>query len=105
MKKNQINGALAGKIDKLALKIEKKARINYVASDPTRLKILLALKENEKMCTSDLAEILGLSASAVSHQKAILERFGLIASKRNGKKICCQIKDRRLAREIVKDIK
>jgi ArsR family transcriptional regulator len=105
MEKNNKAGEYKKMIKKLAEKIDNKAHISYVSSDPTRLKILMILSKNRKMCTSDLANILGVSVSAVSHQKTILESYGLIASQREGKKICCHLSDKELSREILKGIK
>jgi ArsR family transcriptional regulator, lead/cadmium/zinc/bismuth-responsive transcriptional repressor len=56
-----------------------------VLSDPTRLKILLALKELE-LCVCDLADALKLSPSAVSHQLRVLRATRLVKFRRAGKK-------------------
>ena len=52
--------------------------------DPTRLKILLALKE-EELCVCDLAVLLGVSRSAVSHQLRLLKATRLVKLRRAGK--------------------
>ena len=52
--------------------------------DPTRLKILLALKE-EELCGCDLAVLLGVSRSAVSHQLRLLKTMRLVKLRREGK--------------------
>ena len=52
--------------------------------DPTRLKILLALKE-EELCVCDLAVLLGVSRSAVSHQLRLLKATRLVKLRREGK--------------------
>ena len=52
--------------------------------DPTRLKILLALKE-EELCVCDLAVLLGVSRSAVSHQLRLLKTTRLVKLRREGK--------------------
>lgn len=52
--------------------------------DPTRLKILLALKE-EELCVCDLAILLGVSRSAVSHQLRLLKAMRLVKFRREGK--------------------
>ncbi|MFQ5601747.1 MAG: ArsR/SmtB family transcription factor [bacterium] len=53
-------------------------------SDPTRLKILLALKEAE-LCCCDLATLLGVSRSAISHQLRLLKTMRLVKFRREGK--------------------
>jgi len=53
-------------------------------SDPTRLKIILALKE-EELCVCDLAVLLGVTRSAVSHQLRQLKNLRLVKHRRAGK--------------------
>ncbi len=52
--------------------------------DPTRLKIILSLKE-EELCVCDLATLLGVSRSAVSHQLRLLKNLRLVKFRRQGK--------------------
>ena len=54
--------------------------------DSTRMKILFVLMESE-MCVCDIAELLGISQSAISHQLRILKQSKLISSRREGKNI------------------
>ncbi|MFQ5649551.1 MAG: ArsR/SmtB family transcription factor [bacterium] len=55
-----------------------------VLGDPTRLKIILALKEGE-LCVCDLATLLGVTRSAVSHQLRLLKNLRLVRLRRDGK--------------------
>ena len=55
-----------------------------VLGDPTRLKICLALARRE-LCVSDIAAMLGLSESAVSHQLRIMKTLRLTAYRKEGK--------------------
>ncbi|MCZ6821234.1 MAG: metalloregulator ArsR/SmtB family transcription factor [Calditrichaeota bacterium] len=55
-----------------------------VLGDPTRLKIILALKE-EELCVCDLATLLGVTRSAVSHQLRLLKNLRLVRFRRAGK--------------------
>ena len=57
--------------------------IYKVLGDPTRLKMAMALKGGE-MCVCDLAALLALSESAVSHQIRRLKDLGLVKSRREG---------------------
>ena len=57
--------------------------IYKVLGDPTRLKMAMALKKGE-MCVCDLAALLGLSESAVSHQIRRLKDLALVKSRREG---------------------
>jgi len=52
--------------------------------DPTRLKILNALAQQE-FCVGDLADVLGVSASAISHQLRGLRALRLVKFRRDGK--------------------
>jgi ArsR family transcriptional regulator, lead/cadmium/zinc/bismuth-responsive transcriptional repressor len=54
-------------------------------SDPTRTKILFALSHNE-LCVCDLAELLGLTMSAVSHQLRLLRNTRIVTYRKEGKK-------------------
>lgn len=55
-----------------------------VFGDTTRIKILYALME-EDLCVCDLAEIVGTSQSAVSHQLRTLKQAHLVKFRREGK--------------------
>ena len=52
--------------------------------DPTRLRLLAALQAGP-LCTCDLAAVLGVTESAVSHQLRGLRALRLVASEREGK--------------------
>ncbi len=54
--------------------------------DSTRIKILSALSE-EEMCVCDLAESLGMTQSAISHQLRILKQARLVSGRREGKQV------------------
>lgn len=61
-------------------------------SDPTRLKIISALFQ-EELCVCDLAELLAMSHSAVSHQLSVLRTNRLIKYRRSGKNIFYSLDD------------
>ena len=54
--------------------------------NPTRIHILFLLMEQDA-CVSDLANRLGLTQSAVSHQLSLLKANKLVRQRRNGKMI------------------
>lgn len=60
--------------------------------DPTRLKICLALARRE-LCVGDLASMLGLTDSAVSHQLRLLRTLRLVRQRRDGKLIYTRLDD------------
>ncbi len=62
------------------------AELYKVFGDSTRLKILCALLERE-ICVNDIAEIVGMSISAVSHHLRVLKAARLVRGRRDGKTI------------------
>ncbi len=63
-----------------------------VFGDPTRLKIMYALMSTE-MCVLDIAALLGMSQSAISHQLRILKQMDLVKNRREGKTIFYSLAD------------
>lgn len=61
-------------------------------SDPTRLRILLALSEQE-MNVSSITEKLGMEQSAVSHQLKSLRENRLVKSRKEGKSVVYSLDD------------
>ena len=59
-----------------------------VLSDPTRVKILLLLKHHDELCVSDIASILNISISAISHQLSLMERSNIVTNQKMGKMVC-----------------
>ena len=59
------------------------AQIFKALADETRLKILWAL-EKQEMCVCDLAAMLSLTESAVSHQLRLLRNLQLVSNRRDG---------------------
>ena len=72
--------------------LESLVRTYKALSDPTRLRILYALKEQE-MCVCDLAAYLGISESAVSHQMSKLKDLALVRNRREGQVLYYFIND------------
>lgn len=64
-------------------------------ADPTRLKILKALFESE-MCVGDLAALLDMSHSAISHQLSSLRNTRLIRAKKDGKVVYYSLNDKHI---------
>ena len=60
------------------------AEIFKVFGDSTRIKILYVLFEAE-MCVCDIAQLLNMNQSAISHQLRILKQNRLVKSRRDGK--------------------
>ena len=63
-----------------------------VFGDSTRIKILYALFEAE-MCVCDIAALLGMTQSAISHQLRVLKQSQLVKFRRDGKTIYYSLDD------------
>ena len=64
--------------------IETVTDIFKVLSDPTRAKIVFALSRAE-LCVCDIAALVGLSVSAVSHQLRLLRSLRLVTYRKEGR--------------------
>ena len=71
------------------------AELFKVFGDSTRIRILYVLFEAE-VCVCDLAKLLGMTQSAVSHQLRILKQAHLVKSRRDGKTIFYSLADEHL---------
>ena len=63
-----------------------------IFGDTTRVKILYALLESE-MCVCAIADLLGMTQSAISHQLRILKDADLVDRRREGKTIYYRLSD------------
>ena len=60
------------------------SEIFKVLSDPTRLNIVIALSK-EELCVCDIAALLSMTDSAISHQLRLLKNLRLVKYSRKGK--------------------
>lgn len=72
--------------------LDRLAELFKLFGDPTRVRILCALFESE-MCVCDIAELLGMGQSAISHQLRLLKAGGLVRSRREGKSVIYALDD------------
>ena len=63
-----------------------------VLGDPTRVRILDALSRSE-LCVHDIARLLGLSESAVSHQLRLLRGMRVVRARREGRLVFYALDD------------
>ena len=63
-----------------------------VMGDSTRIRLLLSLEQSE-MCVGDLAVILNMTKSAVSHQLKVLRTAKLIKYRKRGKHVYYSLDD------------
>ena len=70
----------------------KLAEFFKIIGDTTRTKILFALDKNE-MCVCDIANVLGMSKSSISHQLGTLRRSGIVKCRKSGKEVFYMLDD------------
>jgi ArsR family transcriptional regulator len=68
-----------------------------VLGDATRVRILNAISHAE-LCVSDIASLLGLSESAVSHQLRLLRGMRLVRPRRAGQQMFYALDDHHIVR-------
>ena len=75
--------------DELIVKV---AGFYKIVGDSTRCKILFALQSGE-LCVCDLANVLSMSKSSVSHQLSRLKESGAVKCRREGKEVYYSLDD------------
>lgn len=68
------------------------AELFKVFGDTTRIKILCSLFESE-MCVCDIAALLGMNQSAISHQLRVLKQARLVKFRKDGKVVYYSLDD------------
>ena len=68
------------------------AELFKVFGDSTRIRILSALY-GEELCVCDIAEVLNMNQSAISHQLKILKQAKLVKNRREGKQVYYSLDD------------
>lgn len=68
------------------------AELFKVFGDTTRIKIIYALFESE-MCVCDIAALLSMNQSAISHQLRVLKQSGLVKYRKEGKVVYYSLDD------------
>lgn len=74
-----------------------------IFSDYTRLKMISALAISE-MCVSDLARILKLNQTTVSHQLRLLKNLNAVTTKRQGKVVFYSLRNETLNDVLLKGV-
>lgn len=72
--------------------LSKLAELYKVFGDGTRIKILCALQYSE-MCVCDIAALLGMTKSAISHQLRTLRQSKLVKPRKDGKVVYYALDD------------
>lgn len=63
-----------------------------IFGDQTRVKILMALESGE-LCVCDIAAVMNMSQSAISHQLRVLKQSNIVKTRREGKVVYYAISD------------
>ena len=71
---------------------ERISQLLKLLAEPSRLKLLQVLI-HEEVCVCDLAEILEMTPSAVSHQLRLLRSAGIVRPRRDGQTIWYKVND------------
>jgi DNA-binding transcriptional ArsR family regulator len=64
--------------------LDQLADLLAMASNATRLKMLFLLATDDELCVCDMADVMGMTVSAISHQLRKLRDRKVIASRRDG---------------------
>ena len=78
-----------------AAAVEALAETFRMLGDPTRVRILDVLSAGE-LCVCDIAELVGISESAVSHQLRLLRGMRLVRPRRAGRQVYYSFDDRHI---------
>ena len=64
-----------------------------IAANPTRLRIVWLLAEMKEICVCDLADVLGVTMSAVSQHLAKFKAYGLLKTRRDAQTLYYSLSD------------
>ncbi|MBQ9282663.1 MAG: helix-turn-helix transcriptional regulator [Treponema sp.] len=73
------------------------AELFKIFGDSTRIKILFALLGRE-LAVNDIADVLGMTQSAISHQLRVLKTNGLVRYRREGKSLIYALSDEHVSK-------
>ena len=88
--KEMVKIALENKPSKEEL--ERLSQVFKLLGDLTRTKILWVLEKNE-MCVCDIANVLNMTKSSISHQLALLREAGIVEYRKVGKEVYYRLDD------------
>ncbi len=90
------NAELVEKVQNAMISEEMRGELSNffkVIADETRMRIMAALSISEELCVSDIANIVNMTKSAVSHQLSVLRTSGLVKARREGKNMFYSLDD------------
>jgi len=74
--------------------LDERAAVLGVVAQPTRLRLFYLLDQISEVCVCDLAEILGVSQSAVSQHLAKFKAYGLVTVRRDNQTLFYRLSDK-----------
>ena len=74
------------------------AELFKIVGDSTRVQILYALLEAEELCVCDIASLMDVTQSAVSHQLRVLKSSKLVKFRKEGKTVYYSLADDHVCR-------
>ncbi len=72
--------------------LRRTAEFYKLLGDPTRCKLICALLQQE-LCVCDLANVLSMTKSSISHQLSKMRQFGVVKCRRDGKSVYYSLDD------------
>lgn len=69
------------------------AELLKAIADPTRMRILVALQAAQELCVCDIAAVVAMGESAVSHQLRVLRSVKLVASRKESRQVFYRLAD------------
>lgn len=75
----------------LTAKTEKLARLLALAGDPTRLRILHLMYEQNEACVTQVSESLGMTIANISQHLQLMRDNGLCEAERRGNTVCYRL--------------
>jgi ArsR family transcriptional regulator len=77
--------------------LERLSELFKILGDLTRIKIIWIL-DNHEMCVCDIANVLNMTKSSISHQLAILRTAGIVKYRKAGKEVYYTLDDEHIKR-------
>ena len=87
---DRVNDALQNKPS--SFELDNLSQLFKILGDKTRINIIWTL-DNREMCVCDIAQLLNMTQSAISHQLRILKNSKLVKSRREGKSVIYYLAD------------
>jgi ArsR family transcriptional regulator, lead/cadmium/zinc/bismuth-responsive transcriptional repressor len=85
------------------LSVQEAAQLFGLLAEPTRLRILLALRDKEEVSVGDLTAVAGLSRQATAYHLTLLRRWDVVECRQAGQQVFYRVASARVA-EVLKAV-